>query len=304
MLADVAGQPAEEVAARVDEAVPRSRTRATTTSRSWSCESPLERRAAAPALDDHALAATLAHEAGRLLVDLRARLVDDGADGRTLKDEGDRQAHELLMSRLAAARPDDAVLSEESAGSHDVGGADRLGAERVWIVDPLDGTREFGEPPRADWAVHVALVGRTACRSPARWRCPGRAWSSRRHPRRRCRRRRRGRPRVIVSRSRPPAIATHLAEAIGGDLVPMGSAGAKAAAIVLGAADVYPHAGGQYEWDSCAPVAVALAAGIHASRLDGSPLRYNNPDPYLPDLLVCHPSLADAVLAAVASFDG
>jgi 3'(2'), 5'-bisphosphate nucleotidase len=256
------------------------------------------------ALDDHALAATLAHEAGRLLVDLRARLVDDGADGRTLKDEGDRQAHELLMSRLAAARPDDAVLSEESAGSHDVGGADRLGAERVWIVDPLDGTREFGEPPRADWAVHVALVGADGVPLAGAVALPGQRVVLSTSPPPPLPPAPPGRPRVIVSRSRPPAIATQLAEAIGGDLVPMGSAGAKAAAVVLGAADVYPHAGGQYEWDSCAPVAVALAAGIHASRLDGSPLRYNNPDPYLPDLLVCHPSLADAVLAALASFDG
>jgi len=255
-------------------------------------------------LDDHALAANLAREAGRLLVGLRSRLVDEGVDGRTLKDEGDRQAHDLLMSRLAAVRPGDAVLSEESAGSHDLGGADRLDADRVWIVDPLDGTREFGEPPRADWAVHVALVGPGGMPLAGAVALPGQGVVLSTSPPPPLPPAPPARPRVIVSRSRPPTIATHLAEAIGGDLVPMGSAGAKAAAVVLGAADVYAHAGGQYEWDSCAPVAVALAAGVHASRLDGGPLRYNNPDPYLPDLLVCHPTLADTVLAAVASYDG
>jgi 3'(2'), 5'-bisphosphate nucleotidase len=193
----------------------------------------------------------------------------------------------------------DAVLSEEGRDDRA-----RLDAERVWIVDPLDGTREFGEPPRADWAVHVALVGADGVPLAGAVALPGQRVVLSTSPPPPLPPAPPGRPRVIVSRSRPPAIATQLAEAIGGDLVPMGSAGAKAAAVVLGAADVYPHAGGQYEWDSCAPVAVALAAGIHASRLDGSPLRYNNPDPYLPDLLVCHPSLTDAVLAALASVDG
>ena len=250
--------------------------------------------------DDTLLAAELATGAGALLLELRA----SGLVGDELKKAGDHDANDFLLERLAAARPDDAVLSEESAGSHDVGGADRLGAEPVWIVDPLDGTREFGEPPVRTGRSTSRWWEPTACRSPAPCRAsPDRAWCSSTSPppplppap---------GRPRVIVSRSRPPAIATQLAEAIGGDLVPMGSAGAKAAAIVLGAADVYPHAGGQYEWDSCAPVAVALAAGVHASRLDGSPLRYNNADPYLPDLLVCHPALADTVLGAVAAVGG
>jgi 3'(2'), 5'-bisphosphate nucleotidase len=168
---------------------------------------------------------------------------------------------------------------------------------RVWIVDPLDGTREYGEVPRTDWAVHVALVvdgtpvaGAVAL--PARGLTLATDAAPALPPRGE------GSPRVVVSRSRPPAAATRIADALGGELVSLGSAGAKAMAVVLGEADVYPHSGGQYEWDSAAPVAVAAAAGLHVSRLDGSPLVYNRPDPYLPDLLVCRPELADRVIAA------
>jgi 3'(2'), 5'-bisphosphate nucleotidase len=251
--------------------------------------------------DDHQLAHDLALEAGRLLVDLRAQLSGQGAAPADLKAAGDQQAHELLMTRLADARPADAVLSEE--GRDGVGPSDtgRLTAERVWIVDPLDGTREFSEVPRSDWAVHVALVvdGHPVAGAVA---LPGQgSVLSTLHP---------AplppsppeRPRVIVSRTRPPAAATYLAEALGGELVEMGSAGAKAAAVVQGLADVYPHSGGQYEWDSCAPVAVAAAAGIWTSRLDGSALVYNNADPYLPDLLVCHPVLVERVRTALDAF--
>jgi 3'(2'), 5'-bisphosphate nucleotidase len=240
---------------------------------------------------DHALAASLATEAGRLLVALRARLAEH-TGGKELGRHGDAASHEFLVGRLTAERPGDAVLSEEG-----VADSARLGAERVWIVDPLDGTREFGEVPRTDWAVHVALavggdpvvgavalpgrdltlVTQPAPSAPAPWRGP---------------------PRVLVSRSRPPAEAVRIAEVLGGELVPMGSAGAKAMAVVLGEADVYAHSGGQYEWDSAAPVAVARAAGLHTSRLDGSPLVYNNADPYLPDLLICRPELAEKVIYA------
>jgi len=246
--------------------------------------------------DDHTLAAELATEAGRLLLDLRATTAGPGAvDGKALGRAGDRQAHELLMAALADARPDDAVLSEEG-----VADPVRLDASRVWIVDPLDGTREYGEVPRTDWAVHVALVvdgapvagavalparGLTLATQPAP--PPPPAWG--------------GAPRVVVSRSRPPAEAERVAAALGGVLVPLGSAGAKTMAVVLGDADLYVHNGGQYEWDSAAPVAVARAAGLHASRLDGSPLVYNRPDPYLPDLLVCRHELADAAIAAAAA---
>jgi 3'(2'), 5'-bisphosphate nucleotidase len=259
-------------------------------------------------LSDHSLAATLAHDAGELLVELRARLHGQGVDTARLKDEGDRQAHELLMAGLAArVAAGDAVLSEEGPPERPgAGGADdpaRLGAQRVWIVDPLDGTREFGEPPRTDWAVHVALVeggapvagavalpalGLVLSTTPAPPLPPPAPVA----------------PRVIVSRSRPPAAARFLADRLGGTLVEMGSAGAKAMAVVRGEADIYAHSGGQYEWDSCAPVAVALAAGLHASRLDGSPLVYNRPDPYLPDLLICRPELAGPALSALATFEG
>jgi 3'(2'), 5'-bisphosphate nucleotidase len=246
--------------------------------------------------DDHDLARSLAEEAGELLLEVRARLVAEGAPAAELKAQGDRAAHELLMRRLEQERPDDAVLSEEGTGAEGPRGTARLSAERVWIVDPLDGTREFSEPPRQDWAVHVALVsagvpiaGAVALPAQGAVLTTGVPAPLPAAPP--------ARPRVIVSRSRPPKVALALADALGGDLVEMGSAGAKAAAVVQGVADVYPHAGGQYEWDSCAPVAVALAAGLVATRLDGRPMAYNNPDPYLPDLLICHPTLADDVRA-------
>ena len=257
--------------------------------------------AALAALDDHALARALAEEAGTMLVSLRARLVADGMVGRTLAEAGDRAAHELLMTRLAHVRPDDEILSEEGSGTEGPAGRSRLTSDRVWIVDPLDGSREFGEPSRPDWAVHVALVTAGspvagAVALPAQRRILGTSPAAPTPPAPPAR------PRLIVSRTRPPAVARYLAEVLGGDLVPMGSAGAKAAAVVLGAADIYAHAGGQYEWDSCAPAAVARAAGVWASRLDGSPLIYNNADPYLPDLLICHPLLVDQVHQAIATY--
>ncbi len=234
--------------------------------------------------------------AGHLLVDLRARLGGEGADPAELKDEGDRQANELLMNELADAIPTgDAVLSEESRATHD---ERRLSASRVWIIDPLDGTREYSEPPRSDWAVHVALCvdGVAECGAVALpaldavfatadpvLELPAIAT-----------------PRIVVSRSRPPAEAETVRAALGGVIVEMGSAGAKTMAILRGEVDCYPHSGGQYEWDSAAPVAVARHHGLHASRLDGSPLVYNRADPYLPDLLVCRAELAERSLAALA----
>jgi 3'(2'), 5'-bisphosphate nucleotidase len=251
-----------------------------------------------PSPADHALAADLAARAGALLVELRSRLVEEGVDGSTLKDEGDRRAHELLVAALADAAPGDAVLSEE--GRDD---AARLHAARVWIVDPLDGTREFSEPPRTDWAVHVALcIAGVPVAGAVALPALGEVLST--HEPRSLAQQHGGPPRVIVSRTRPPAAATFLAERLGGELVEMGSAGAKAMAVLRGEADVYAHSGGQYEWDSCAPVAVALAAGLHASRIDGSPLVYNNEDPYLPDLLICRPELAAPALEALAAFEG
>jgi 3'(2'), 5'-bisphosphate nucleotidase len=238
-------------------------------------------------------AARYAAAAGALLLDLRAKHTAEGRGGSGLGDAGDRLANELLLELLAEEHADDAVLSEESADD-----ARRLDADRVWIIDPLDGTREFSEPGRSDWAVHVALWDRrggvraAAVALPAQHQVLGTAPPPVVPPR--------GdrRMRVVVSRSRPPAVAQRVAAALDAELVTLGSAGAKTMAVVSGDVDAYVHAGGQYEWDSAAPTAVARAAGLHVSRLDGTPLVYNRPDPWLPDLMVCRPELTDAVLAA------
>jgi 3'(2'), 5'-bisphosphate nucleotidase len=238
--------------------------------------------------NDHEVAARLATEAGQLLLAVREELADATASER--KAAGDKRSHDYLMEALALERPDDAVLSEEG-----VDDPVRLSAQRVWIVDPLDGTREFSELDREDWAVHVALwqsgaLVAGAVALPAQGvtlatpdPAPPPAHS--------------GEPRIVVSRTRPPAVALQVRDQLNGTLVEMGSAGAKVAAVIQGLADVYVHAGGQYEWDSAAPVAVARAAGLHTSRIDGSPLEYNRADPLLPDLVVCRPEYADAVLA-------
>ena len=237
---------------------------------------------------DHEVAARLATEAGQLLLAVREELADATAAER--KAAGDKRSHDYLIEALARDRPDDAVLSEEG-----VDDPVRLSAQRVWIVDPLDGTREFSELGREDWAVHVALwqsgaLVASAVALPAQGvtlatpdPAPPPAHS--------------GEPRIVVSRTRPPAVALQVRDQLNGALVEMGSAGAKVAAVIQGLADIYVHAGGQYEWDSAAPVAVARAAGLHTSRIDGSPLEYNRADPLLPDLVVCRPEYADAVLA-------
>jgi 3'(2'), 5'-bisphosphate nucleotidase len=235
-------------------------------------------------------AARIATRAGRALVELRARL--GWTQPARLKAEGDRESHELILSELASTFPGDAILSEE--GSDD---RSRLGAERVWIVDPLDGTREFSEEGRTDWAVHVALaVGGRLWAGAVALPALGVTLSTLSPPT--LADRQAAPPRLVVSRTRPPAVTARIQEALAGELVAMGSAGAKAMAVIRGDADVYAHAGGQHEWDSAAPVAVAAAAGLHTSRLDGSPLRYNQPDPWLPDLLICRPELAEQVIAA------
>lgn len=244
-------------------------------------------------MSDHDDAARYATEAGALLLDLRSRGVTGEWERWSLGDAGDVLANRHLLALLASEHEGDRILSEESADD-----PRRLDADRVWIIDPLDGTREFTEPGRADWAVHVALWARDqglvagAVALPAQDRV---LWT--------------GSPsgippiigrglRVVVSRSRPPAVARRVAAALGADLVGMGSAGAKAMAVVEGHVDAYVHAGGQYEWDSAAPAVVAAASGFHVSRVDGSPLRYNQRDPWLPDFVVCRPELAEAVLAA------
>ena len=241
---------------------------------------------------DVELAADLARRAGELLLSLRN---SSGLEGKELGKRGDHDSNELLLAELASHRPDDAVLSEESADS-----AARLSADRVWIIDPLDGTREYGMPPRDDWAVHVALWARGDGITAAAVAQPsldavytsdsGAAEPTSNEP-----------MVFLVSDSRPPAFAASVAESLGAQLRPMGSAGAKAMAVLRGDADAYLHAGGQWEWDSAAPVGVALGAGLHASRVDGSPLEYNSAHPYLPDLLICRTELADPLLAAITA---
>jgi 3'(2'), 5'-bisphosphate nucleotidase len=265
--------------------------------------------------DDHLLARELAEKAGRRLLELRSR----GGEPDLLRKAGDRLSHEFLAAELAARRPADAVLSEEGA-DHPA----RLAADRVWIVDPLDGTREFGESGRTDWAVHVALWERAdpeqerrgagaggageltagAVALPARGKvlstavlstavlstaAPGVPGQGGRD----------GRVRIVVSRTRAPRLVQNISDLIGAELIPLGSAGAKVAAVVCGEADAYVHAGGFYEWDTAAPVAVARAAGLHASRVDGSPLAYNQADLLMPDILVCPPALAAPLLQAI-----
>ncbi|MGH3971562.1 MAG: 3'(2'),5'-bisphosphate nucleotidase CysQ [Mycobacterium sp.] len=239
-------------------------------------------------MSDHEVAARLATQAGALLLAVRDELADATESER--KAAGDKRSHDFLMEALARERPGDAVLSEEGADN-----PVRLTAERVWIVDPLDGTREFSELGRPDWAVHVALwqsgdlvAGAVALPAQGVTLATPHVAPPAPYP---------GVPRIVVSRTRPPAVALRVRDHLDGTLVEMGSAGAKVAAVIQGVADVYVHAGGQYEWDSAAPVAVARAAGLHTSRIDGSPLRYNQADLLLPDLLVCRPEYAEAVLA-------
>jgi 3'(2'), 5'-bisphosphate nucleotidase len=245
--------------------------------------------------DDHLLAAWLAETAGKRLLEVRT----EGLEGKALKDAGDKAAHDLLMELVGRYRPDDAVLSEE--GKDDKA---RLNADRVWIIDPLDGTREFSEPPREDWAVHVALwskgdliagavaqpaIGETF-HTGAAPQVPGLGGADHRKGER---------IRIAVSRSRPPAFVEALAAELDAELVPMGSAGVKMISVVRDLTDAYVHAGGQYEWDSAAPVAVARAAGLFTSRVDGSPLEYNQDDVYLPDVIVCRPELAERILTFI-----
>jgi 3'(2'), 5'-bisphosphate nucleotidase len=243
--------------------------------------------------DDHVLARDLAGQAGTRLLELRAQ----GGDPDVLRKTGDRLSHEFLTAELAACRPGDVVLSEEGADN-----PARLTARRVWIVDPLDGTREFGEPGRTDWAVHVALwesdandLTAGAVALPAQDRVlstaePPPPLAADEAP---------AKIRIVVSRSRPPQFVRNISGLIDAELVPLGSAGAKVAAVINGEVDAYVHGGGFYEWDTAAPVAVARAAGLHASRIDGSDLAYNRAELLMPDILVCRPAVAGVLLQAI-----
>jgi len=242
---------------------------------------------------DAALAARLATGAGEILLQVRADLAAQGAHPWQLMDTGDLAGQRFLAQALHEARPDDAVLSEEAAED-----PRRAEAERVWIIDPLDGTNEYGELGRSDWAVHVALWEQGELVAGA-VSLPAHDLTFATDPPPLVPPSSRERPRLVTSRNRAPYAAVLVARALDCDAVRLGSAGAKAMAVVVGDADIYVHDGGMYQWDSAAPAAVALAAGLHASRVDGSPLVYNARDPWLPDLLICRPELAEPVLDAL-----
>lgn len=239
-------------------------------------------------MTDAELCAALSSEAGQMLLDLQA---SGRFEGKALGVEGDRIANILLCDALRKHRPDDALLSEEEKDCES-----RCAESRVWIIDPLDGTREYGEG-RTDWAVHVALaIDGIATDGAVALPGLGLTLSSANPP---VLSPANNPLKMLVSRTRPAAEAVAVAEKLGAELLPMGSAGAKAMAVVRGEADIYLHTGGQYEWDNCAPVAVAQAAGLHCSRIDGSPMQYNNADTYLPDLLICRQELAATVLGMI-----
>jgi len=247
---------------------------------------------------DAALAATVAAEAGELLLSMRTQY--GFYDPYELGDAGDMRANTLILDRLHRARPGDAVLSEEAADD-----VSRVHADRVWIVDPVDGTHEYSMPGRADWAVHIALWQRThesggaitdaAVALPARGEVYRTDTVTPPPPRAD------GPIRITASASRPPAVLWRMRDELDIQLVRIGSAGAKAMAVVRGDVDAYIHAGGQWEWDSAAPAGVLWAAGLHATRIDGSPLIYNRRDPYLPDLLMCRPEVAAPLLEVIRS---
>jgi 3'(2'), 5'-bisphosphate nucleotidase len=249
-------------------------------------------------LTDVALAAQLAEEAGELLLGVRREV--GFRDPYDLGDAGDQRSNALILDRLRQYRPDDAVLSEE-----EVDDLSRVNAARVWIIDPVDGTWEFSRPGRADWAVHIALwqgvPGSDGGLTDAVVGLPARGEVYRSDAVIPPPPRRPGPIRITASASRPPAVLWQLRNQLDIQMVRIGSAGAKAMAVVRGDVDAYIHAGGQWEWDSAAPAGVVLAAGLHASRVDGSPLIYNRRDPYLPDLLMCRPELAGVLLEGIAA---
>ena len=242
---------------------------------------------------DAELSIRLAVEAGHLLLELRQQMFSAGAPSWQVMDSGDLAAHKFLMKEFAAVRDGDAVLSEEGADDKR-----RLSSDRVWIVDPLDGTNEYGERGRHDWAVHIALWEKDRMTAAA-VSLPAMDMVFGTDPAQPMPDRRFDKPRLITSRNRAPYAAVIVANELGCEAVRLGSAGAKAMAVVVGEADIYIHDGGMYQWDSAAPAAVAEAAGLHVSRVDGSPLVYNERDAWLPDFMVCRPEFAEPVLDAL-----
>lgn len=241
-------------------------------------------------IDDATLALRLALGTGEILKGVRGVGL---LRGQGLGKAGDAIAQDWIARALQLHRPEDSVLSEEAEDDRT-----RMDNDRVWIIDPLDGTREYAGG-RQDWAVHIALaingkIEHAAVGMPdlgkvfhtADVRAVG------------------GRPtnRLVISQNSVPEVATFIAEDLGMELVRMGSCGAKTTSVILGDNDVYVHAGGQYEWDNAAPVGIAQAAGLFTSRLNGEKLQYNCDDPYLPDLLVCRPDAAERVLSSAAKF--
>lgn len=233
---------------------------------------------------DFAIAA--ARAAGDLLLYIREC---GDLSGDALGDRGDAEANALILAMIRDRYPEDAILSEESRDD-----LSRLHCHRLWIIDPLDGTREYREG-RSDWAVHIGLAidgaaaaGAVALPDESLVLASNQIFA---------RHNDRNRSNIVVSRTRPPAIAETVAADLSATITPMGSAGAKAMAVVRGDADIYLHEGGQHEWDNCAPVAVAQAAGLHCSTLDGAELGYNKSKPTTPDLLICRQELAQDILA-------
>ena len=254
-------------------------------------------------LTDGELAHFLAEETGKRLMAVRERLYNEGASTWYAKDVGDAAAQHFIDETLAEHRPNDAVLSEEAADD-----SNRITADRVWIIDPLDGTQEYSEFDRADWAVHIALWERKdtggkptddGSITQAAVALPAYNMTLSTHQLPKTPDRHEGKPRLVVSRNRATREAVIVAEALDCDVARLGSAGAKAMAVVLGEVDIYVHAGGMYQWDSAAPIAVAAAAGLFTSRIDGTPLIYNRRDAWLPDLVVCQQHLAQQVIDAL-----
>lgn len=244
---------------------------------------------------DLEFAVRVANLAGKMLLEMQSRALALGVTPSQLKDMGDSHSQRLIGSLLRDERGEDAVLSEEAEDDHK-----RLSANRVWIIDPLDGTREYSEG-RSDWAVHVALwIGGSLAVGAVALPGIGETYHSGMERKKVVEA---GKPlRMAISRSRPSPLSTAIAKNLDATTLPMGSAGYKIGAVIRGEVDAYLHSGGQYEWDSAAPVTVAIRQGLHASRIDGSPLEYNRPDPYLPDLLVCRKELAPSILSGIARF--